>query len=281
MTTLIEVSERALGRVYVPDPRDRKFLARDEAAVRRLILSDDDTDRSYLTPSADRALSPTGPGATPQSVAGKLLRTRPWKTGPTLNQRAFPHCVAFAWLQFLMTAPIMRGPKDMTPITASKKIHFADAEIQRWTRLSYDWMQRNDEWPGTEYDGTSVRAGADYLLKHHEIDRYVWAWDIPTAKAFVRSNEGGPLVAGMDWFTGMDTLRKGYAEPTGHWRGGHAFLVYWYSERLNAWRCKNSWGPTWGEGIDGGDFWIHNDGFQYLLESLNGELCAAIQKPKS
>jgi hypothetical protein len=295
--TLIEVPEQGLGRVYIPDPRDTRHLAADllssrqRAAKEATLLSIDEegADRREVgmleTPTLRKApASVFFDGGKPLAAVENALRARSWQIGPTVNQGSTPQCVLHAWLGFEFAAPMAVPPPNLHPQAISRKagrIHQVTnaAAIRDWTTTGYNWAQAHDEWPGTNYDGTSVRAGAEYLRTLGVLARYVWEWTVDGAIAWLRSKQGGTLVGGFDWFAKMDTLdKKGYAWPEGAWRGGHAFLVYWFSEREDAFLCLNSWGPRWGLGNDGGLFKIRRDAMTYLLEGLNGELCAGVQQ---
>lgn len=206
-----------LGRVYIPDPRDRMF------SMARVVGT----------------MKPT---------------TRHWKIGPVLDQGMTSQCVGFAWAQFLHSAPIMTR----------------DRTLPRPEAI-YNMAQTMDEWTGEAYEGTSVRGGAKALLSLGLIKSYVWADSMPTLKRFV--SEIGPVVAGTDWFGGMDRTRGGFTIPEGRYRGGHAFLIIGWSESRRAFRCVNSWGE-WGEG---GRFWIDEADMQYLIFQANGEACSAVE----
>jgi C1A family cysteine protease len=67
-------------------------------------------------------------------------------------------------------------------------------------------------------------------------------------------NTKGALVAHMEVFLDFYFYIKGVYQPTSSTKiGDHAVSVVGYSEKLQAWKCKNSWGTLWGEG---GFFWI-------------------------
>jgi len=179
------------GRIYKPDPRDRRYRMR---AVTRM---------------------PRATGAT-------------WDIGPTLDQGSTPQCVAYSiahWLACTPTTTIVETPA--------------------YEQALYDRAQQLDEWPGTDYDGTSVRAGFKVLREQGRLGSYVWAENEQEIWDFVAGT--GPVVMGTSWYDGMFAVdAAGFLRLTGQVVGGHAWLLY--GNTPEHYLMQNSWGP-WG--IDG------------------------------
>jgi hypothetical protein len=147
----------------------------------------------------------------------------------------------------------------------------------------YKECQRNDEWPGEDYDGTSVRAAFKILKRLGYVERYDWAFE---AEPVVRHIlELGPVVVGTDWTESMFYPdRHGYIWPTGRIEGGHAWLVTAANRNrknpdgtIGAVRCFNSWGAGWGSM---GKAWVTTDTLNRLLAGLSrwpGEAAAALE----
>lgn len=200
-------------------------------------------------------------------LLSQLRFWRHWKVGPVTDQGSKPHCVGHAWAQFLHSAPIMTRQR---ALPSPDHIYFE--------------AQKNDEWPGENYAGTSVRGGARVLLASGVIREYVWADNISKLKWHLLTR--GPVVAGTEWWGGMSSPRwvdnkkkrgprdDAYLEPTGHYQGGHAYLIVGYSLVRNAYRIMNSWGTGWGEG---GRAWIDADVLNHLIFAQNGEACSALE----
>jgi hypothetical protein len=168
------------------------------------------------------------------------------------DQKATPHCVGFAWSHWLASAP-----------------------IRSWIDPDglYGIAKRFDEWKGTNYDGTSVRAGAKVLKWLGLIERYEWAWDVDTLLDAVLDR--GPVVVGTNWHKGMDRPNKdAVLSATGNNLGGHAYLITGASKERGLFRIKNSWGQTWGRK---GRAFITFDDMAALLKK-NGEACLAIER---
>lgn len=187
------------------------------------------------------------------------LKTRYWTPGIVLDQGSTSQCVAYSWTQFLQTSP------------TRTRLSLLGTDFM--FRL-YTEAKKNDEWPGEEYEGTSVRAGARILTEWNRLVEYVWAFDAETLKRFVLTR--GPAVLGTDWYEEMfyperhrDTL---VAE--GDIAGGHAWLVLGYSESRKAFRMINSWGKTWGQN---GRAWVPFATMEQLV-AQQGEACSAIEK---
>lgn len=183
------------------------------------------------------------------------LRTQMfWITGPVLDQGAEPACVGYAWKQFLQTTPrrTLVGPSG---------------------QLIYNEAQFVDEWPGENYAGTSVRAGAKVLSGRGHLTEYIWGFDVGTLQNYILTR--GPVVLGTMWYQGMYTPDKnGWVYPTGGVAGGHAYVACGYSSVKNAFRCINSWSRGWGQL---GKFWLHKAELARLLQE-GGEGCSAIEK---
>src|SRR5213592_2802219 len=101
------------------------------------------------------------------------------------DQGATPQCVGFAWAHFLEDAPDM---------------HYEPGPIVNPTAI-YLGAQKVDAWPGENYDGTTVRAGAKYLKNMKVISAYHWAFDVDTIARNVM--EVGPVVLGTDFYDSM------------------------------------------------------------------------------
>ncbi len=69
---------------------------------------------------------------------------------------------------------------------------------------------------------------------------------------------------------------RGLVVPTGGIAGGHAYLISGYNRLTKKYRCVNSWGEFWGQR---GRFWIREEDMHRLLFELDGEACAAVEKP--
>ena len=188
-------------------------------------------------------------------AAAPLRTERFYRTGPVLNQGDLPQCVRFAWWQFLRSAPIM------TAIELSGDF--------------YTECQRADEWPGEDYDGTSVRAGAKVLQDKGRLASYVWSWSAAEMRDWILRSHG-TVVMGTNWYSGMNTPspRTGFVPLTGALVGGHAYLCIGYSERRGAFRFINSWGATWGQR---GRFWTKGEDVDRLLKE-DGEACSAVEQ---
>lgn len=172
------------------------------------------------------------------------------------DQLATSRCVAFAWTHWLEDGPLtQRGP---TPIVDPLALYARAQEL--------------DEWPGSDYDGTSVRAGAKALQELGLIESYLWAFDAATiVDAILRV---GPVVVGTDWYSGMfDPDAGGLLHLTGGLAGGHAYVLDGANTTTGLVRVKNSWGRAWGRH---GFAALRFDDLDRLIEA-DGEACLAVE----
>lgn len=218
------------GRLYAPDPRDAAYPmrgARFQAALR--------TDRH-------------------------------WPTGPVRDQGSNPHCVGYAALHFLESAPIMARRGRVLPTG----------------RELYIGAQRLDEWPGENYDGTSGRGVMKFMQGIGLISGYVWAQRIEDVRDFILTR--GPVLVGTEWYSRMsepitvDNKKSSqddlYLEPSGEWEGGHETCWVGFSKKRNAFRVLNSWGAGWGEN---GRAWVAYDVANTLIFQMNGDAVSALE----
>jgi hypothetical protein len=185
---------------------------------------------------------------------------RTWYGGPILDQGGTSQCVAYAGVKYLLASPVINKAIDPEPL--------------------YRECQRVDEWPGEDYDGTSVRALFKVLKAKGYIQEYRWAFDAETVIAHVLA--AGPVVVGTDWTWGMmDPDRHGYIAPEGESLGGHAWTIIGANRtRRNpdgtkgAVRMVNSWGPNWGN--QNGRAWVTFGDLGKLIAAW-GEACVAVE----
>ena len=180
-----------------------------------------------------------------------------WRDDLWLGDQGFkPYCVGYAWVHWLETEPVTH---DLGSPAYSPDSLYHDA-------------QRVDAWPGENYDGTSVRAGAKVLRKLGFIKNYYWAtrvWEIANAIRKI-----GPVVVGTAWYSGMtNPNRYGRIRPTGRFEGGHAYLLSGVNCEKKFFRVRNSWGLDWGKK---GRARITFKDFKRLLAD-NGEACIATE----
>lgn len=182
-----------------------------------------------------------------------------WAHAPALNQGQTSRCVAFAWVGFLKAAPKKTTSQRLTSEEALNDL--------------YHTAQVLDEWPGENYNGTSVRAGAKALLSRGLLREYVWGTTVTELRNFVLAR--GTCVVGTDWYEEMFYPEEhgGYLVVSGPAVGGHAWLVIGYDAKKKAFIMLNSWGPEWGKV---GTAYIHEDEMQKLLDA-NAEICSGIE----
>lgn len=178
------------------------------------------------------------------------------------NQGQTTHCVAFSWLHWIEDGPVVQDfdAKRVKPMVDPKAFYTA--------------CRDRDGIPGTDYLGTSVRAGAKVLKELGLITEYRWATNINEVINTLLNV--GPMVVGTKWFKNMNTPNaKGIIDIGGTQDGGHAYVLNGIDTKKGYIRIKNSWGrDTWG--VQGHAF-IKIDDFQKLLAS-RGEACIALEK---
>ena len=188
----------------------------------------------------------------------KPRRSYTWRCTPTFDQANTPHCVGFGNAHELVARPVV------VPAITNDTGH----DIYRAAKLIDVF--------GPDVDGTSVLAGAQVMRQLGYWSEYRWAFgelEIALAVGY-----RGPVVIGVDWWTGMfDPDHDGYLKMTGQVEGGHCVLVHGYSVKSDSYRiCGISWGPGWGVG--GGAF-IRRVDMVRLLAS-GGECCVPVRRTK-
>lgn len=163
-----------------------------------------------------------------------------WEEGVVLDQGSEGACVGFAWTAELLTTPVR---PETQPLVAS-----ANRQAVRY----YKRAQKLDQWPGEDYSGTSVLAGAKVIKEEGLIESYRWCFSVEEIRDAV-INEG-PVVLGIPWYESMyNTTRDGLVTIAGPQVGGHAILITGYSPvktiggvTLEVFRWRNSWGESYG-----------------------------------
>ena len=157
----------------------------------------------------------------------KTRRRNQW--GIYLDQDMEGACVGFGTAKALLQTPKRR--KNITNQIARDIYHRA---------------KDLDEWPGTDYDGTSVLAAMKTMHEAGWISAYYWATSLKQMQHAV-SSDLGPIVFGCLWYEGMwDVDSKGYIKPEGYILGGHCVCLGGIDMKRGAFIVNNSWGPTWG-----------------------------------
>lgn len=150
----------------------------------------------------------------------------------------------------------------------------ANSETPITHRYDCRWLwneaKKIDEWPDTnpgDDNGTSVRAGCDVLrteghvlLKRNKpqpvslkegiiVNR--WATTVDEIRSSISLQI--PLSIGINWYSNFDNPEK---IGTKYWigkgnlssiRGGHCLCLYGASDKLEAFKLKNSWGKSYPE----------------------------------
>lgn len=181
----------------------------------------------------------------------KKPRSYTWSINSILDQKNTASCVGHAVAHRLIARPVVRP-----------EIKSEDAiEL-------YNLAQTLDPWPGENYEGTSVLAGAKAAKQKGYISTYHWATtldDLIMGVGYL-----GPGVIGTWWWSNMmDTTTNGAVSPTGYKMGGHAWLINGLNLRAKLFFCVNSWGEKWGMG---GKFIITFSDMEKLLKDA-GEAC--------
>ena len=205
-----------------------------------------------------------------RAVIGDHVKRRPrmWRTGYIrLDQGREGACVGFGWTGELLGWPA--------------PIKFLDPHLE--AREIYRAAQKIDQWPGENYSGTSVLAGAKTVQRAGYIGSYRWAFNIDDVVDAIITE--GPVVVGIPW---MDTMYRtrpsGLVDITGDKVGGHCVVLTGYTRAiLNAERAmgpmdlvrfRNSWGANYG---NDGSGWIAVWDLETLLDD-DGEACVPMDR---
>lgn len=182
-----------------------------------------------------------------------------WDNGWWGDQGNTSMCTIFSWSHWLEDGPMIQdelGNREKPLFDVTK--FYAKAQL-------------NDGLPGTNYNGSTVRAVAKILKELNVISEYRWAESVDDIVTCLLTL--GPVVVGTRWFTDMFKPDGQYVvHPTGGMAGGHAYLLNGVDTDKKLIRIKNSWGKAWG---DQGHAFISFDDFATLLAN-GGQACMAI-----
>lgn len=172
-------------------------------------------------------------------------------------------------------------------------------------RMLYELARRYDEWPGTEYSGSSARGAMKGWNKHGVCAATDWPYDANEKKQFglnekrTAAAKARPLGSyyrvnhkdliamhaaladvGVLYATALvhdgwqDVGADGAITFSDHKLGGHAFAIVAYD--AHGFWVQNSWGPSWGKGgmghicyddwlANGTDVWVARLGAPVIL----------------
>lgn len=211
-----------------------------------------------MTPVLDRLVEfdPRSRSYPIRTLVPATFRSYTWRPNVQLDQGNEGACVGFAWSHELAARPWpVQGVSDLT------------------ARAVYDEARKVDQWPGEDYSGTSVIAGAKVVQEQGWIGAYRWAFGLDDLRRAIGFK--GPAVLGLNWYQGMlDTDGEGFIHPSGSLAGGHAILAYSVSESGGFIRVHNSWGASWGVN---GDAKITFHDLNRLLNE-DGEACIPVER---
>lgn len=158
-------------------------------------------------------------------------------------------------------------------------------------RMLYEMAKRNDEWPGEEYDGSSLRGAIQGWKNMGVCEEEYWPYrmgankgelTIAAAKnarnhtigAYYRIkpvisdfhaalNEAGVIAVSAKVHKGWNAPDNGQIEHHDKPTGGHAFIIVGYNDK-GFW-IQNSWGKSWGD--NGVALWSYEDWVENVMDA--------------
>lgn len=190
----------------------------------------------------------------------KVLKPRSytWSCSITLDQGNTSACTGFSVAQEAAARPVV-----IPNIT------------NNMAQTLYKRAKELDEWPGENYDGSSVLAAIKAGQEKGWYKEYRWAFSENDLSLAI--GHYGPVVLGINWYEGMEDVDSdGLIQVAGNVLGGHAILCNGYNVKKKLYRLHNSWGKSWG--INGECFITVNDLTRLLAE--DGEACIPVVRSK-
>lgn len=175
------------------------------------------------------------------TIIGQRPLSKNWTVDVWLDQGSEGACTGFSRAHELAATP-------------NPWRHLTDDDAKR----IYHRARQLDEWPGEDYDGSSVLAACKAAVEYGYLKQYIWAF---TLEEFLLGlSYKGPAVTGCNWHEDMYAPNDaGYISPTGNIVGGHAILIRGQklipggdgpfgidmdNSYIVFW---NSWGQGWGD----------------------------------
>lgn len=181
--------------------------------------------------------------------------SRYWTPGPVLDQGSEGACVGFSISGDLGASPVrIRNVTDAVAKTLYREAQAIDGI---------------DDSAG----GTSVNAGMKVAVRRGFYSSYRWAFSLEDVRQSLI--QVGPVVIGINWYSGMYEAPNGLVEVSGELVGGHAILLTGYSRPRDAYRWRNSWGREYGTN---GSAYIKAEDLYRLLITEKGEAAVPVER---
>lgn len=193
-----------------------------------------------------------------------------WRNPPlALNQGSEGACVGHAWVHEAQNTPIA------VDFTETANTALPPQQLAFWV---YEAAKDIDQWPGDDYAGTSVLAGAKVMQQLGLLNEYRWCFSVEDIRDALLTT--GPVVLGVNWYDGMYQAPGGVLTVSGELVGGHSLIATAYrtpDKRFDdepAFGLFNSWGPEFG--LDG-LCWISQSDLARLM-AQSGEACVPVSR---
>ncbi len=162
-------------------------------------------------------------------------------------------------------------------------------DIKVSARMLYEMARKNDEWPGEEYDGSSLRGAIKGWKNMGVCTESIWPYKggvkhltIEAAKdarsntvgAYYRLlpeishfhsalNETGVIAVSARVHEGWQDPASGIIQKSNNMIGGHAFTIVGYNQQ--GFMVQNSWGKKWGN--NGTAIWLYEDWIENVMDA--------------
>lgn len=203
-----------------------------------------------------------------EDVGWPQLRGRTWKIPMLLDQGETSACTGNSRTYDMAGSPVPLKQPDGSMLDES------------FAQRLYQLAKKNDEWPGEDYEGSSVLGALKAAKKLGYVGEYRWAFDIDDMMLAI--SHLGPVVVGTNWYDSMfEPQPNGVLEvdPSSSIAGGHAYIFNRVVVSNDIKRTVlgrgvplrrgtpllggvNSWGQHWGVA---GRFYIWSDDYANIL----------------